>query len=499
MIYIWKWDKIPKLREIDNKIAGLSERGFSSVAIDIGTLPLNSVLAEGLKGGCRGGYKYEVEMYICISDYSLVASVPNLRLGCGLDSANPKSAEYVWEIILKPLVRKLNIFLGKELKGIILRNPAENTADSFYAYLENQSKSNGLSAVRLENCTAVKKSCGNESFFRDKLCALGDALASGGQLPIICEDEAMPSAPSNAGDSLFNNMADALAELFAKGLKEENSESGLRRFKGEDILVFLANAPLSEEITLPEGCTAVAEDIADKNRYSFEGGKVYFQRGGALVLHLEKNPSFNKAAPLFLKCGVSFMDSEGEPIPAMAVEAGDNRLPVKDSFSAQCIEGEIYLDYFDENMVFNGSKLKGEKTESGFTADVTGLIRMGNNILNGEGTLRGDFSTDGKSLVPSKEVTLGDVSQMGMPFYSGELVYEAKLPDIVTAENYLILEGSFAAAQVEIGRRKENLILSPFAVNLFANDGGRIAKIRIFTTDKTNDSDKFGLYNVEML
>lgn len=495
MLFVWKWCKIPSLREIDNKIDFIAQGGFCAASIDTASLEASSLLAEALKGCCRSGYKYGVDIYLCVSDYSAVSSVPELRSETGLNSENPKSARFVWDIMLRPLLRKLSAFCGKELKGIILRSPEKNPSPAFYSEINAMCEKSALRAVAADECAVIPQ--GSEGAFFLKLHTLFTALENH-PCAMALLDNPSPS-PADVGYPIFNLAADALCKLFASSPERISSDDCLCIYKCNDATVFFAKAACEKEITVPEGQTAVVRDIAGDAAYNFSGGRVYFEKGGVLVMSATENPSFNQAAPAFLKCAVSLCPHGGRELPLIAVEAGDNRLFVKGSFSVESLYDEIFLNYSDENTLLNAQKLKGEKTADGFCAPVNELLRLGSNTIEPEGELFGDFYADERNIVAQMQITPGDVSKMGMPYYCGELVYEVKLPENVTSENYLILKGDFAAATAEIGRRRENLIFPPFALKLFAADSGRVAKIRIYTSEKSDIVKSFGLYSAEIL
>ncbi len=537
MIAVWTWDGIPSLRETDEKIKSFARRGFSAVAADIGEKELTGVVLEALKGCCRSGYRYGIGIYFLLSSYGSVASVPSLRAGVMkdgkqqrsetvLDPFNPVSAGFVHDLILKRISAGLSAFSGKEFKGFILAGPyarlgegevpfidgKEVTAaeaeelcrSSFYAPLEKSCGEKGLALVRQSGCAVLPKDeTGN---YGEKTALLINSMLKGGGLPLLCPEASLPDSPCSGGDPIFIKPADRLGELMNEGFTDEVTDGVHKITCKENTVIYFAPHAAELEISPPEGYIAAAED-ADGSLCGFAGQNVTFSGGGVLILHLSKNPLPCKPLPLFMPWGVKFTKEEGTALPALITEAGENFLPVDKEFSAEYTEGELYFLTKEAEASLNGSPLSLMKTDGGYTAEITGQVRLGANTLSCPGVIYGDLYTDGSCITPPCNVSLGDVSAMGMPFYMGKLTYQVQLPNEIDGERYLILDGAFPMCGVKIGRRTEKLIRPPFAVRLFENDGGRGAEIEIYTglckedllNENAHKPHSFGLYSAKLV
>ncbi len=511
MIAVWSWDGIPSLRETDEKIKAFARRGFSAVAAEIGEKELTGSVLEALKGCCRSGYRYGVGIYFLLSAYNSVSCVASLRAEVikdgvrrrsetVLDPFNPLSADFINDLILKRISAGLSAFSGKEFKGFILASPysrlgegespfvngkevtsaeAERLCrDSFYVPLEKSCGEKGLILARQSGCAVLPK--GKAGSYGEKTALLISSILKGGRPPLLCPEESMPDSPCSEGDAIFVKLADRLGELMKEGFTDEVL-GGVRKITcGENTVIYFAPNAAKQEINPPEGYIAAAED-ADGSLCGFYGQNVIFSDGGVLILRLSKNPLPCKPLPRFMPWGVKFTEEEGAALPVVVTGAGENFLPVEKEFSADYTEGKLYFLTKEREASLNGSPLSLVKTEGGYVCEITGKVRLGANAVSCRGVIYGDLYTDASRITLPREISLGDVSAMGMPYYIGKLSYQVRLPNEIEGERYLVAEGDFPMCSIKIGRRTEKLIMPPFAARVFENDGGREAEIEIYT------------------
>lgn len=411
---------------------------------------------------------------------------------------------------------------------------AELCSKAFYAKIADWCKGEGLRLIGEAGCgmaepvMVIRPENTGHRFFVSAFADLKKAAVDGAALIAADGDsvgfDGLSAEPFSAlrpcvgGDLLWTSSADRLTELL-RGGEAAKAPDSLTARRSERAL-FIANT----------GSDAVQTetDVSSYNVFDDLTGELYSPEkcvlgftllpGGSLTL-LPRVESAPAPLPPFIRSGAVFgKPKKPKRLPLCLTEAGENSLCLgtgaRHEFEVQCVGGELYAAAAGGGRVsLNGSEL----TQDGFFLapelarfPITGLVRLGTNVLETDtdapAFVVGDFSAGEGGIIPPPEAVCGDVCLCGMPNYAGALTYQVQLPDEIAPDSLLHLTGSFALAEVKIGRRRERAVTEPFLFPLYAADAGRVAEIKIFGTlcslfanDNSHNSYPYGLDSAELV
>ncbi len=387
---------------------------------------------------------------------------------------------------------------------------AELCNKTFYAKIADWCRNEGLRLIGEAGCgsaepvTVIRPEGTGQRFFASAFADLKKAIAVGAA-HIAADGDSVgfdglsvqpfsALRPCAGGDLMWTSSADRLTELL-RGGDAAKAPEGLTARRSEKALFIVNTGAEAVQAETDASSSAVLDDLTGE-LYSPGKGVLDFTilPGGSLTLLLG---SEGASAPLppFLRSGAVFGRlKKPRRLPLCLTEAGENSLRLgggtKHEFEVQCVGGELYAAVSGGGRVsLNGNVLM----QDGFFLapelarfPITGLVRLGTNVLEADtdapAFIVGDFSTGEGGIIPPPEDACGDVCLCGMPNYAGALTYQVSLPDEIAPESLLRLTGSFALAEVKIGRRRERAATEPFMFPLYAADAGRVAEIRVFGT-----------------
>lgn len=475
-LFFWRWGEPPSLREIDDRLRLLAERGFAVAVEPCGGF-MTARFFEALRGACRSAGRYGAELYLCddVGPFSgsgggEVTSAPELRarlltlipsdaLGAGeeplfekdgkavvirragadgpADVFGQRAARAFVDAIYRRLGREAARFLGCELKGFVTRTPFVREADGrptlpYCEELFAEAESEGLSPEEL--------------FFgggAERYMALARELAAKTFLPEL------ERGASGLGLRL-------LGEIWGEKIFRVTAPEGPR---------FLAGAVRSLCRGIGEGLPAVSGEPFGEERPCAVGYALWADAARTLCEAAEGMRPVEGEAVGKEGQGLALrrLRREGAELYLLtngADEAAGVELALPEGLSAHA------LDIFSGELVYAGEgSLRAEIPAGGAAA----LLCSAKSPEASAGGLLPGFAVPSEGAEPLAARPLGAEK--------GASVYEARLPEDGAA---LVLEGDFACAEVRVGRRRETLVAPPFALKLYAGDAGRAAEITLY-------------------
>lgn len=506
-LIFWHWNTIPSLREIDDKIKDFAGRGFGSAVILAEDGFLSSRFFEALKGACRSAYRYDFRIYsggdtgpFSGHGGGEVASVPGFRARalclvpekelaegeepllvrngqaavlrraekkngiCPTDVFDPQTVQCYIDSVCRRLKRELSGFMGKEFKGIFLRRAIypefwEVPALPWSERLSEPSPELlfGSEQGREEYLAMADELCTTMFFSR-----IGEWCAENG-IELIAEPDC-GAAKSVASISVPSGGTDFYTSAF-RGL-------GLAIAQGAGLISAEGAVAASPWRSEPDGMWAAAADRLTGVMVGENVDGLKAEGDNTEEIISVGRRSGERAAYLFVNTGDSavsarFTVPDDRPACLLDVVAGERfSLPKAGELEAELWPGGL--------LVLECGGAAGESLP--------------------------DHTRCGVVIKPMGEALKLETELVeGAGLHDEALLYQVRLPDELESGS-LLLEGSFAAARVKIGRRKELLCLKPFLLPIYAADGGRTAEIEIYcTADNAATMAEFQLNNVSVI
>ncbi|MCH5188598.1 MAG: hypothetical protein J1F63_09355 [Oscillospiraceae bacterium] len=508
----WHWNRLPTLREADDKIRSFAERGFGIVIMPEKGF-LTSAFFEALRGACRSAGRYGAQLAVADDCAGFsgcgggeVTSVPEFRARlltlvsenevaadetpllirdgqavvvrravpegglCPADVFNPRAVKAFADSVYRRLIRETPRFLGHELVAIYTKEPFPDGALPYSEELMRRAEE--------ENITVESIFFGED---KERYAALSNHLGAEALHPVLkerCEAAGLrlmsPTESSSAekisvldftpdGQHFYSDALRALALGFGGGDAVVEGE-GVEPID----LPFNENRPCVAFDSLWTAAACRLDRFTkglEMNDFSAEADRE----------EIKINQLAGKDAALYI-----FANSGNEAVSCKCSVADSRPAYVFDFVS-----GELYspgAQKIEATLERGGSLAVLCSGESISAAPMPKFIRTG-----------AVFSDLGKG----EELTAETIEEG-----AETAVYELSVPELSENGGLLCLNGSFACAEVRIGRRREKLIAPPFLMPLFASDAGRKAEITLYSAmpapefvDEFTDKTMFPVLN----
>ena len=485
------WNHLPTLREADDKIKSLAERGFGVVILPEKGF-LTPTFFDALRGACRSAGRYGAELAVAddSADFSgcgggEVTSVPEFRARllslvpegevtadetpllikdgravvvrraepegdlCPADVFNPRAAKAFAESVYRRLFRETPRFLGHELTAVYTKNPFPDGALPYSEELMRRAEAENITVESIffgddkARYSALSNRLGAEALhpvLKERCDAAGLRLIGPTKSPLTEKISVLDFGPD--GQHFYSDALCALALGIGGGAVIAEGE-GVEPMK----LPFSENRPCA-------GFDSLWTDAAGRLTGLAKGMEKVDVTATADDSEIKINQLERKDSALYI------FTNSGNKAVSCQCSVPDGR----PAYICDFVGGEIYssgAQKIDVTLERGGSLAVLCSEENISAAPMPKFVRTG-----------AVFAGFGKG----EELTAGPVEEG-----AETAVYELPVPELSEGGGLLWLAGSFACVEVRIGRRREKLIASPFVLPLFAADMGRRAEITLYS------------------